>query len=103
MHAWGSCSPRSRERRRALRRLPDEPARLGTQPGARSHFPKRQGTGMNRIDPDQLAAIVRELHGYSLDAVGAARAAELIPGIAAAVAALAPDPQFHEEPANFAL
>ena len=57
---------------------------------------------MSKLDPDHLAALVRELHGYSLDANGAARAAELVAGITAALAALAPEPQFHEEPANFA-
>jgi hypothetical protein len=57
---------------------------------------------MSELDPDHLAALVRELHGYSLDPSGAARAVELVTGIAAALAALAPEPQFHEEPASFA-
>jgi len=53
------------------------------------------------IDPDVLAQLVRELHGYTLDEAGAARAAALVAGIAAALSALAPGPQFHEEPAVF--
>jgi hypothetical protein len=58
---------------------------------------------MSNIDPDQIAPLVRELHGYKLDAAGAARCAEMLAGVAAAVAALAPEPQFHEEPASIAL
>lgn len=58
---------------------------------------------MNEISPDQLAACVRALHGYDLDAAGALRAAQAVAGIAAAVAALAPEPQFHEEPAGLAV
>ena len=55
---------------------------------------------MSAIDPDHLARLVRELHGYELDAAGAARCAEMLAAVAAAVAALAPEPQFHEEPAG---
>jgi hypothetical protein len=57
---------------------------------------------MSEIDPDRLAAQVRALHGYELDAAGALRAAQAIAAVAAAVAALAPEPQFHEEPAGLA-
>jgi len=57
---------------------------------------------MNKIDPDQLVRLVQELHGYTLGPVGAARTAEMLAGVAAAVSALAPDTQFHEEPAAFA-
>ena len=57
---------------------------------------------MNPIAPDHLARLVRELHGYQLDPVGAARAAAMLAGVAAALAALAGEPQFHEEPSSFA-
>ncbi len=57
---------------------------------------------MNTINPNALAQLARELHGYTLDAAGAARAAALVAGIAAALAALAAQSQFHEEPASFA-
>ncbi|HJU19614.1 MAG TPA: hypothetical protein VJ770_24435 [Stellaceae bacterium] len=57
---------------------------------------------MNSIDPDHLAQLVQELHGYALDSTGAARAAAMVSGIAAALAALIVEPQFHEEPAGFA-
>lgn len=55
---------------------------------------------MNSIDPDHLARLVQELHGYRLDSAGAARAADVVARIAAALAA---EPQFHEEPTGFAL
>ncbi len=58
---------------------------------------------MNEIDPDQIAAQVRALHGYQLDAAGASRAAQALAAIAAAVDALAPGTQFHEEPSSLAL
>jgi hypothetical protein len=58
---------------------------------------------MSTIDPDHIARLLRELHGYELDAAGAARCAEMLAGVAAAVAALAPEPQFYEEPADLAL
>ena len=59
------CGARSRPRQRRQRRrlglagplcrLPDEPARLGPQPGSRP----RKGNRMSDIDPDRLAAQVR--------------------------------------------
>jgi hypothetical protein len=52
-------------------------------------------------DPDQLARLVRELHGYALDAAGAGRCAAMASALAAALAALAAGSQFHEEPADF--
>jgi predicted Zn-dependent peptidase len=58
---------------------------------------------MTEIDPDRLAAQVRALHFYGLDPAGAARAARAIAEIAVADAALAAEPQFHEEPASLAL
>jgi hypothetical protein len=58
---------------------------------------------MNEIDPGHLAAQVRALHAYELDAAGAARAARAVATIAGAVAALAAEPQFHEAPAPRAL
>ena len=57
---------------------------------------------MIEIDPGQLAAAVRALHGYALNPAGATRAAQSATIIAAAVDALAPGPQFHEEPAGLA-
>ena len=56
---------------------------------------------MSTIDPDHLARLVRELHGYALDAAGAKRCADLASALAAALAALAENSQFHEEPAGF--
>ena len=58
---------------------------------------------MSQIDPDRLAAQVRALHSYELDAAGAERAARGVAAIAGAVAALAAEPQFHQEPATLAL
>jgi len=55
---------------------------------------------MNSIEPDHIIRVVRELHGYELDAAGAARCAEMLAAVALAVVALAPDTQFHEEPAT---
>lgn len=57
---------------------------------------------MSSVDPEHLAQLVQELHGYALDGAGAARAAAMVAGVAAALAALAVGPQFHEEPAGFA-
>jgi len=57
---------------------------------------------MSTIDPDDLARLVRELHGYDLHPAGAVRCAEMLEAVAAAIAALAPAPQFHEEPAAIA-
>ena len=57
---------------------------------------------MSEIDPARLAAQVQALHGYKLDAAGAARAAQAVAAIARSVAALAAEPQFHEEPAGLA-
>ena len=56
---------------------------------------------MSTIDPDHLARLVRELHGYALDAVGARRCAEMASALAAALAALDAGSRFHEEPASF--
>jgi hypothetical protein len=56
---------------------------------------------MSTIDAGHIARLVQELHRYALDAAGAARCAETLGAVAAAVAALAPEPQFHEEPASF--
>lgn len=58
---------------------------------------------MSTIDPDHVTRLVHELHGYELDAAGAARRAETLAAVAAGVAALAPEPQFYEEPASLAL
>jgi hypothetical protein len=58
---------------------------------------------MTRLDPGHIAALVHELHGYFLDAAGAVRAADMVAGISAALEALAAEPRFHEEPANFAV
>ena len=55
---------------------------------------------MSRIEPDHIARLVRELHGYELDAAGAARCAEMLTALAVAIVALAPETQFHEEPAT---
>jgi hypothetical protein len=55
---------------------------------------------VSRIEPDHIARLVRELHGYELDAAGAARCAEMLTALAVAVVALAPETQFHEEPAT---
>jgi hypothetical protein len=57
---------------------------------------------MNQIDPGAVARLVGELHGYELGDAGARRCAEMAASVAAAVAALAAGPQFHEEPATFA-
>ena len=57
---------------------------------------------MSIIDPDHIARLVQELQGYELDAAGAARCAEMMAAVAAAVAAVAPESQFHEEPVSFA-
>jgi hypothetical protein len=57
---------------------------------------------MNTIDPDHLARLVRELHGYALDGAGAKRCADMASALAAALAALGADTRFHEEPATFA-
>lgn len=57
---------------------------------------------MSNIDPEHVARLVRELHDYELDAAGAKRCAVALAGVAAAIAALAPEPQFHEEPASLA-
>jgi hypothetical protein len=56
---------------------------------------------MSRIDPDGLARLVRELHGYALDDAGAERCAAMASALAAVLAALAADSLFHEEPASF--
>jgi hypothetical protein len=56
---------------------------------------------MSTIDPDQLARLVRELHGHALDAAGAKRCADMMSALAAALAALDADTRFHEEPASF--
>ena len=58
---------------------------------------------MSTIDPHHVTRLVHELHGYELDAAGAARCAGALAAIAVAVAALAPQPQFYEEPASLAL
>ena len=58
---------------------------------------------LSDIDPDRLATQVRALHGYELDPAGAARAAQAVATIARAVVGLAPEPQFHEEPASLVL
>jgi hypothetical protein len=58
---------------------------------------------MSEIDPGRLAAQVRALHGYELDAAGAVRAADAVAAITAAIAVLAPEPLFHDEPASFSL
>jgi hypothetical protein len=55
---------------------------------------------MSNIDPDHITRLVRELHGYELDAAGAARCAEMLAAVALAVVALAPETQLHEEPAT---
>jgi hypothetical protein len=55
---------------------------------------------MSSVDRDHIARVVRELHGYKLDAAGAARCAEMLTAVAFAVVALAPETQFHEEPAT---
>jgi len=55
---------------------------------------------MSSIEPDHIARLVRELHGYELEAAGAARCAEMLAAVALAVVALAPETQFHEEPAT---
>ena len=57
---------------------------------------------MSGIGPREVALDVRALHGYSLDEAGRARATEARAAVAAAVAVLCPEPQFHEEPANLA-
>ncbi len=57
---------------------------------------------MSEIDPARLAAQVLALHGYELDPVGAERAARALAGITRAVAVLAVEPQFYEEPAGLA-
>ena len=57
---------------------------------------------MTTIDPDHIARLVHELHGYGPDAAGAGRCAEMLMAVAAAIAALAPETQFHEEPASLA-
>jgi hypothetical protein len=57
---------------------------------------------MSTIDPDDLARLVRELHGYALDRAGAERGAAMASALAAALAAFAADSRFHEEPASFA-
>jgi hypothetical protein len=57
---------------------------------------------MSEIDPARLAAQVKALHGYELDREGAARAAPALVAIARAVAVLAAEPQFYEEPAGLA-
>jgi hypothetical protein len=56
---------------------------------------------MSPIDPDDLARLVRETHGYALDAAGAKRCADMASALTAALAALAAGPRFHEEPASF--
>ncbi len=58
---------------------------------------------MSNIHPDGIASLLRDLHGYEIDAAGAERCAAMLAGVAAAVAALAPEPQFHEEPANLVM
>ena len=58
---------------------------------------------MSTVDPDRLAELVREQHGYSFSRAGAASAAAMAAASAAAIAALAGKEQFHEEPANFAI
>jgi hypothetical protein len=55
---------------------------------------------MSRIDPDSLARLVRELHGYALDPAGAKRCGDMSSALAAALAAFAGS-RFHEEPASF--
>ena len=55
---------------------------------------------MSELDPDRLAAQVRALQSYQLDEAGAVRASRAVAAIARAVAELAPEPQFHEEPAS---
>jgi hypothetical protein len=57
---------------------------------------------MSTIDPDQVARLVRELHGYALDPASARRCAEMAAALAAALAAFGADSQFHEEPSSFA-
>ncbi len=57
---------------------------------------------MTSSDPNHLIQLVRNLHGYTLDGLGARRAAELAAGVAAALAAVTAEPQFHEEPGSFA-
>lgn len=57
---------------------------------------------MSSIDPGHIARLVRDLHGYELDAASATRCAEMLAAVAAAVMALAPETQFHEEPATLA-
>jgi hypothetical protein len=57
---------------------------------------------MSTIDPDQVARLVRALHGYALDAAGARRGADMASVLAAALGAFAAGSQFHEEPASFA-
>jgi hypothetical protein len=56
---------------------------------------------MSTIDPDYLARLVRELHGYALDAAGAKRCGEMASALAVALAALDAGSRFHEEPAGF--
>jgi hypothetical protein len=56
---------------------------------------------MSRIDPDSLARLMRELHGYALDPAGAERCADMSSALVAALAAFAGS-RFHEEPARFA-
>ncbi len=54
---------------------------------------------MSKIDPEALATLVRALHGYELGPAGAVRTAGMVASIESALAALAPEPQFYEEPA----
>jgi hypothetical protein len=54
---------------------------------------------VSTVDPDDLARLVRALHGYALDAAAARRCAEIASALAAAVAVHS---LFHEEPAGFA-
>jgi len=57
---------------------------------------------MSAIDPDQVACLVRAVHGYALDAAGARRGADMASALAAALAALDADTHSYEEPASFA-
>jgi hypothetical protein len=56
---------------------------------------------MTATDPDHLARLVCELHGYALDPAGAARSAAMASALAAALAAFSAESHFHEEPASF--
>jgi hypothetical protein len=58
---------------------------------------------MSKIDRDHIRAQLHELHGYELNTAGADRCAAMLAGVAAAVAALTPESQFYEEPANLAV